>query len=118
MRPHIRNANAKIVPMACCVKFFHAAHRAGLLGQLPFPGTHPGGDNSGSDHVFSCCDELTGNGHSVYLWESQARTEEFFSPAFTQHFREAFGVEPTVTHLDILVLVDNRAGGDVVANQA
>ena len=65
-----------------------------------------------------CYDETTGNGHSVYLWESQARAEEFFSPAFTQHFREAFGVEPTVTHLDILVLVDNRAGGDVVANQA
>ena len=66
--------------------------------------------------VFSCYDELTGNGHSVYLWESQARAEEFFSPAFTQHFREVFGVEPTVSHLDILVLVDNRAGGDVVAN--
>ena len=63
-----------------------------------------------------CYDETTGNGHSVYLWESQARAEEFFSPAFTQHFREAFGVEPTVTHLDILVLVDNRAGGEVVAN--
>ena len=64
-----------------------------------------------------CYDELTGNGHSVYLWESQARAEEFFSPAFIQRFRDAFGVEPTVSYLDILVLVDNRAGGDVVANQ-
>ena len=64
-----------------------------------------------------CYDETTGNGHSVYLWESQARAEEFFSPAFIQRFQDAFGVEPTVSYLDILVLVDNRAGGDVVANQ-
>ena len=64
-----------------------------------------------------CYDETTGNGHSVYLWESRARAEEFHSPAFVQHFRDVFGVEPTVTYLDILVLVDNRAGGDVVANQ-
>ena len=47
----------------------------------------------------------------------EARAEEFHSPAFVQHFRDIFGVEPTVTYLDILVLVDNRAGGDVVANQ-
>ena len=89
-------------PVSC---LFQALTRVGITqGQTTF------------SLVFSCYDELTGNGHSVYLWESQARAEEFFSPAFTQHFREVFGVEPTVTHLDILVLVDNRAGGDVVAN--
>ena len=63
-----------------------------------------------------CYDETTGDGHSVYLWESQQQAEEFFSPAFVEHFCEAFGVEPTITYLDILILVDNRVG-DVVVNK-
>ncbi len=63
-----------------------------------------------------CYDENTGNGHSVYLWETQEKAEAFFSPAFFEHFHEVFGVEPTITYLDILVLVDNRVG-DVVMNK-
>ena len=63
-----------------------------------------------------CYDQATGDGHSVYLWESRERAEEFFSPAFVEHFREVFGVDPTVTYLDIPVLVDNRVG-DVVVNK-
>ena len=63
-----------------------------------------------------CYDETTGDGHSVYLWESQEQAEEFFSPAFVEHFREVFGVDPTITYLDIPVLVDNRVG-DVVVNR-
>ena len=63
-----------------------------------------------------CYDETTGDGHSVYLWESREKAEEFFSPAFVEHFREVFGVDPTITYLDIPVLVDNRVG-DVVVNK-
>ncbi len=63
-----------------------------------------------------CYDETTGDGHSVYLWESEEQAKEFFAPDFAEHFREVFGVDPTITHLDIQVLLDNRAG-DVVVNR-
>ena len=63
-----------------------------------------------------CYDETTGKGQSVYLWETREQAEEFFSPAFIEHFRAAFGVEPTLAYLDILVLTDNRVG-DVVVNE-
>ena len=63
-----------------------------------------------------CYDETTGGGHSVYLRESREQAEEFFSPAFVEHFREVFGVDPTIACLDIPVLVDNR-DGDIVVNK-
>ena len=63
-----------------------------------------------------CYDEATGDGQSVYLWESGEQAEEFFSPDFVEHFREVFGVDPTITYFDIQVLLDNRAG-DVVVNK-
>ncbi len=63
-----------------------------------------------------CYDETTGDGHSVYLWETEEQARGFFAPDFDEHFREVFGVDPTITHLDIQVLLDNRAG-DVVVNK-
>ena len=63
-----------------------------------------------------CYDETTGKGQSVYLWETREQAEEFFSPTFIEHFRETFGVEPTLAYLDILVLTDNRVG-DVIVNK-
>lgn len=63
-----------------------------------------------------CYDETTGKGQSVYLWETREQAEEFFSPVFMEHFRDAFGVEPTLAYLDILVLTDNRVG-DVIVNK-
>ena len=63
-----------------------------------------------------CYDETTGKGQSVYLWETREQAEEFFSPVFIEHFRETFGVEPTLAYLDILVLTDNRVG-DVIVNK-
>lgn len=63
-----------------------------------------------------CYDEATGKGQSVYLWETREQAEEFFSPTFIEHFRETFGVEPTLAYLDILVLTDNRVG-DVIVNK-
>lgn len=63
-----------------------------------------------------CYDETIGDGHSVYLWESEEQAEEFFSPDFVEHFRRVFGVDPTITYLDIRLLLDNRAG-DVVVNR-
>lgn len=63
-----------------------------------------------------CYDEITGKGQSVYLWETREQAEAFFSPTFIEHFRDAFGVEPTLAYLDILVLTDNRVG-DVIVNK-
>lgn len=63
-----------------------------------------------------CYDETTGKGQSVYLWETREQAEAFFSPTFIEHFRETFGVEPTLAYLDILVLTDNRVG-DVIVNK-
>lgn len=63
-----------------------------------------------------CYDEATGKGQSVYLWETREQAEEFFSPTFIEHFRDTFGVEPTLAYLDILVLTDNRVG-DVIVNK-
>lgn len=64
-----------------------------------------------------CYDETTGKGQSVYLWETKEQAEEFFSPAFMEHFRAVFGVEPTLAYLDILVLTDNRVGDVIVNNK-
>lgn len=64
-----------------------------------------------------CYDETTGKGQSVYLWETREQAEAFFSPTFIEHFRETFGVEPTLAYLDILVLTDNRVGDVIVNNQ-
>lgn len=63
-----------------------------------------------------CYDETTGKGQSIYLWETREKAEAFFSPTFIEHFRETFGVNPTITYLDILVLTDNRVG-DVIVNE-
>ena len=63
-----------------------------------------------------CYDESTGNGHSVYLWESKEQAEAFFSsPAFVEGFEKDFGAALNVTYLDTLVVVDNRVG-DVTSN--
>lgn len=64
-----------------------------------------------------CYDETTGEGQSVYLWETREQAEEFFSPTFMEHFRDTFGVEPTLAYLDILVLTDNRVGDVIVNNE-
>lgn len=56
-----------------------------------------------------CYDESTGDGLSVYLWETDEQAEGF-AASFVDSFRETFGVEPTVTLHPALVVVDNRAG--------
>lgn len=74
----------------------------------------------GMDGLFSkqfTYDKNTGDVHNIYLWESQEQAEAFYSPAFIEHLKETFGVEPTITYLDILVLVDNRAGDILENNQ-
>lgn len=55
-----------------------------------------------------CYDESTGDGLSVYLWET-AEQAEAFARNFPASFRETFGVEPDITLHETLVLVDNRA---------
>ena len=52
----------------------------------------------------------------MYLWKTREQAEAFFSPVFLEHFRDTFGVEPTLAYLDILVLTDNRVG-DIIVNK-
>ena len=54
-------------------------------------------------------DEANHTGHSVYLWESEADAQAFFDEAFVARFRENFGTEPELFHVDTLMVVDNEA---------
>ena len=62
-----------------------------------------------------CYDEKTGNGMSIYLWETKEHADRFFTSDFPAHFHSIFGTEPTITFHNPLVVVDNRAG-DVLLN--
>lgn len=60
-------------------------------------------------------DEKSGDGLSVYLWETSEMAETFHSESFVEHFKKTFGVKPTITHHDLLTFVDNRTG-DILTN--
>jgi heme-degrading monooxygenase HmoA len=75
---------------------------------------------SGMDGLLSkqfTYDENTGDGLSVYLWDSAEKAEAFHGESFVTHFKETFGVDPIIEHRDILILVDNRAGDIIENNQ-
>ena len=46
----------------------------------------------------------------VYLWESRAAAEAWFTPERVQMLTEKFGAAPTLTWYDTHVTVDNAAG--------
>jgi hypothetical protein len=64
---------------------------------------------------YFCYDEPSHTGHSVYLWEDEARAREFFGPLFMKTMLEKFDAVPQLTFVDTLLVVDN-ASGEVVAN--
>ena len=67
----------------------------------------------GIPHLHSkqfCFDVATSEGLSVYLWDSRASAEAFFSDQFLETFRQSMGATPTIEYHDTIVTVDNRAG--------
>lgn len=71
----------------------------------------------GLPHLHSkqfCYDEKTGDGLSVYLWDSRANAEAFFTKEFIDNFTEKFGAVPSLEYYDTLLTVDNRVGDIVV----
>ena len=49
-------------------------------------------------------------GGGVYLWESRAAAEAWYTPDLLKSLTERFGVEPRLTWYDTHVVVDNAAG--------
>lgn len=49
-----------------------------------------------------------GVGGGVYLWESREAAETCYRGVWRDNFRNAFGVEPTITFFDSPVVVDNE----------
>lgn len=67
----------------------------------------------GLPHLHSkqfCFNVETGEGLSVYLWDSRESADAFFSEDFLKEFEKSMGSRPTVEHHETIVLVDNRKG--------
>jgi hypothetical protein len=52
-------------------------------------------------------DEAAGRATNFYVWESRDAAAGFFTDAVRQQVTELYGVEPVVTIVEILELVDN-----------
>lgn len=66
-----------------------------------------------------CYDEKTGEGLSVYHWNSYNKAQEFFhSPSFVADFEAALGTKPEFKFLDCLVMVDNRTNDILLSPQS
>ena len=50
----------------------------------------------------------------IYVWDSRARAEAFYTPEWKQFFTEQYGVPPEIVYLHSPVMVDNSAGRIVV----
>ena len=50
----------------------------------------------------------------IYVWDSRARAEAFYTPEWKQFFTEQYGVPPEIVYLHSPVMVDNTAGRIVV----
>jgi len=57
-----------------------------------------------------CFDVDSGEGFSVYLWESREIAQAFFSEAFLDNFKKSMGCEPVIQYWDTIAVVDNRSG--------
>jgi heme-degrading monooxygenase HmoA len=56
-----------------------------------------------------CYDAESGEGLSVYLWESKAAARNFFNEAFIEAFRTNMGCVPEIEYWPTMVVVDNRS---------
>ncbi len=50
----------------------------------------------------------------VYLWESRAAAEAWFSAEMVAQYTQLVGVEPTITWYDSLLTLDNRTGETLI----
>jgi hypothetical protein len=55
---------------------------------------------------------------SVYLWESRRPAEGFFTEQWKEFMVGKYGFRPTVTYYECPVVVDNRSGEVIKADQA
>ena len=46
----------------------------------------------------------------IYVWESKARAEQFYTPEWKSFVAGKYGVPPEIQYLDAPVMVDNAAG--------
>jgi hypothetical protein len=46
----------------------------------------------------------------IYVWESKARAEQFYSPEWKSFVAGKYGAQPEIQYLDAPVMVDNSAG--------
>ena len=46
----------------------------------------------------------------IYVWESKARAEQFYSPEWKSFVAGKYGAQPEIQYLDAPVMVDNAAG--------
>ncbi|MCC6765760.1 MAG: hypothetical protein IT293_13975 [Deltaproteobacteria bacterium] len=53
----------------------------------------------------------------IYVWESRAAAEAWFTESKLQEYTQTFGVRPTLTWYDAHLTVDNKAGQTRVDGQ-
>ena len=46
----------------------------------------------------------------IYVWESKARAEQFYTPEWKSFVAGKYGAQPEIQYLDAPVMVDNAAG--------
>ena len=46
----------------------------------------------------------------IYIWETRARAEQFYSPEWRGFVAGKYGAQPEIQYLDAPVMVDNAAG--------
>ena len=46
----------------------------------------------------------------IYVWESKARAEQFYTPEWKSFVAGKYGAQPEIQYLDAPVMVDNTAG--------
>lgn len=54
---------------------------------------------------------------SVYLWESRQPAESFFTEQWKEFMVGKYGYRPTVTYYECPVVIDNRSGEIIQADQ-
>ena len=52
-------------------------------------------------------DEASGTAGAVYLWENRAADESTYDEAWRQSSIERYGADPTISHFDTPVIVDD-----------
>ena len=67
----------------------------------------------GLPHLHSkqfCFNVETGEGLSVYLWDSRENADAFFCEDFLKEFEKSMGPRPTVEHHETNLQLENRKG--------